>query len=255
MFKSCLFGITLALAAAAAQAQFADAVIDYSPGTGFIPGFTNQAAALGEPSRNVPGEFGGPVDPFAPPYLPSQLLSVGAGGSVTLKFSRPVRNHPANRFGIDFILFGNTGFIITNAFDPVTFEWIGTPATDGALFGANPGQTRVSISRDGSVFYELDPALAPIVDGLFPTDGVGDFHVPADPTLTQADFAGLSVADIRTLYLGSAGGSGYDISWARDAGGRAVRLPDISYVRIEVLAGKSELDGAAAVFVPPGLLR
>jgi hypothetical protein len=165
MFKSCLFGITLALGATAAQAQFADAVIDYSPGTGFIPGFTNQAAVLGEPSRSVPGEFGGPVDPFAPPYLPSQLLSLGAGGSVTLKFSRPVRNHPGNRFGLDFILFGNTGFIITNAFDPVSFEWIGTPATDGALFGANPGQTRVSISRDGSVFYELDPALAPVVDG------------------------------------------------------------------------------------------
>src|SRR5438552_14815664 len=97
-----------------ARAQYAGSVVSYVPGIGFSPGFTNPAAALGEPSRSTPGDFGGPVDPFDPPYLPGQLVSMGAGGSLTVKFSRPVLNHPQNRFGIDFVIFGNAGFYITN---------------------------------------------------------------------------------------------------------------------------------------------
>ena len=247
-----LAGLLLSLTA---RAQYADTVVSYVTGVGFSPGYTNPAAALGEPSRITPGTFGGPVDPFDPPYLASQLVSIGAGGSLTVKFGKPVMNHPRNRFGIDFIIFGNSGFIITNAFDPNTFDWIGTPATDGSLFGNNAGASRVSVSRDGAVFYELNPTVALSVDALLPTDGSGDFHVPADPNLTQADFAGLTLEGIRALYYGSAGGAGYDISWAQDQAGRPVMLPEINYVRVEVLSGKAEVDGLATVFTPPGWSR
>jgi len=243
---SSLFSLT-------AQAQYAEAVVSYVPGTGFSPGFTNPAAALGEPSRITPGAFGGPVDPFDPPYLASQLVSIGAGGSLTVKFSRPVLNHPRNRFGVDFIIFGNAGFMITNAFDPNTFDWIGTPATGGSLFGNNAGASRVSVSRDGVAFFQLNSSLTPPVDALLPTDGSGDFHVPADPSLTQADFAGLTLEGIRALYYGSGGGAGYDISSAQDAQGLTVMLPEINFVRVEILSGKAEVDGFAAVFVPQGL--
>jgi len=255
MLKIQLFALALAssLLSLTARAQYAEAVVSYIPGAGFSPGFTNPAAALGEPSRITPGTFGGAVDPFDPPYRASQLVSIGAGGSLTVKFGRPVINHPRNRFGIDFIIFGNSGFIITNALDPNTFDWIGTPATDGSLFGNNVGASRVSVSRDGAVFYELNSTVALPVDALLPTDGSGDFHVPADPNLTQADFAGLTLAGIRALYYGSAGGAGYDISTAQDAQGRAVMLPEINYLRVEILSGKAEVDGFAAVFVPPGL--
>ena len=234
-------------------AQYPDTVVSYISGTGFSPGYTNPAAALGEPSRITPGIFGGPVDPFDPPYLAGQLVSIGAGGALTVKFARPIINHPRNRFGIDFIIFGNAGFIITNAFDPNTFDWIGTPATDGALFGGNTGTSRVSVSRDGIQYYELNPSAAPPVDGLLPTDGKGNFHVPADPGLTSADFRGLTLEEIRMLYYGAAGGAGYDISWARDATGQAVKLEEVNYVRVEILSGKAEVDGMAAVFSPPGL--
>lgn len=257
MKQVCLSSLALAslLVPFTVSAQFADAVVAFDPGSGFTPGFTNAGSALGEPSRTTPGPFGGPVDPFNPPYLSSQLVSIGAGGSLTVAFSAPVLNHPRNRFGIDFIIFGNAGFIITNEFDLTTFDWVGIPATDGSLFGANAGETRVSVSRDGVTFYELDPVLAPTVDGLLPTDGAGDFHTPADPALAATDFAGLTAQQIRALYFGSAGGAGYDLAWAQDVTGNPVHLPEVRYVRVDVLSGKSDIDGFAPVFVPPGWKR
>ncbi len=243
--------IVLALASVVlvsnASAQYATSVVSYNPGIGSSPGFTNTSAVLGEPSRINP--FGEQTDVFDPPYGKSQILSIGEGGSLTVQFAKPILNQPHNRFGIDFIIFGNSGFIITNDFDFNTFNWVGTPATDGSLFAQNDGVTRVSVSPDGTNFFQLDPAIAPTVDSLCPTDASGDFHTPADPTLTQADFAGLTLDQIRSLYYGSAGGAGYDIAWARDGSGRPVRLGSISFVRIDVLAGKSEVDGLSAVYV------
>jgi hypothetical protein len=229
----CLF---LAFAASVQAAS----IVSYDPGTGYAPRYTNSSAVLGEPSRTNP--FGETTDPFNPAYGTNQILSLGAGGSVTVQFQQPVLNHPNNIFGLDFTIFGNSGFIITNAFDPVTFEWIGTPATDGSLFAQNTGASRVLVSRDGRTFYELDPARAPTVDLLFPTDGVGHFGTPVDPTLGQEDFAGLTLEEIRALYNGSAGGASYDISWAGDEQGNAVFLPEISFIRVEVVTGKAEID-------------
>jgi len=226
-------------------ANFAAQVISYNPGANPATGFTNASAVLGEPSRVNP--FADATDPFDPPYGKNQILSIGEGGSITIQFNEPVRNHPRNPFGLDFIVFGNTGFIITNDFDFNTFNWIGTPATDGSLFADNTGTTRVSVSRDGVRFYMLNPALAPTVDNLFPTDGAGNFEVPVDPTLSASDFAGATLDGIRALYRGSGGGTGFDISWAQDEKGRRVQLSWINYVRVEVLSGKSEIDGFSAV--------
>lgn len=250
-----LLAVASAFLAANARAQFADAVTEYNSGSGFTPGYTNAAAALGEPSRVTPGDFGGPVTPFNPAYLPSQLVSIGVGGSLTVKFDKPVHNHPRNRFGVDFIVFGNPGFIVTNDFDFNTFDWIGTPATDGSMFGGGEGQTVVSVSQNGVTFYALNPATAPAVDGGLPTDGAGDFTVPADPTLTPADFAGLNEEQILAFYYGSAGGSGYDLATAQDAFGNRLHLQWIRYVRIQVVSGKVDVDGVSAVFNPPGNKR
>ena len=51
---------------------------------------------LGPPSSVTQGEFGGPVTPFSPPYLLDQILSIGKGGQVTVKFDRPIRNESLN---------------------------------------------------------------------------------------------------------------------------------------------------------------
>jgi hypothetical protein len=85
------------------------------------------------------------------------------------------------------------------------------------------------------------------VDSFPPTDGNGNFHVPLIPSLTAADFAGATLDDIRLLYDGSGGGASYDISWAQDANGNSVFLPTIHHIRIDVLSGKAEIDGFAAV--------
>jgi hypothetical protein len=242
---------SMALPLASRAATYADSVVAYSPGTGFATefgtglGFTNAAAALGEPSRVTSGQFGGPVDPFNPPYLRDQIVSIGAGGSLTLGFSSPVSNDPSHPFGLDFNIFGNAGFVITNG------NFSGGGITDGSLFGANSGQTRISVSADNVTYYQLDPSHAPTVDGLFPTDGSGNFALPVDPKLSSTSFSGLDLAGIRTLYNGSGGGTGFDISWAINSAGQSVSLPAIQYVRIDVLSGVAEIDGLAGIQAVP----
>lgn len=236
--------VTLALGTSAAE-NYAARVVSYDPGAGFSTGYTHEPAVLGEPSRVNP--WGDTVEPFNPPYTTNQVLSLGAGGSVTIEFDRAVMNAPHHPFGVDFIIFGNSGFIVTNDFDSETFGWIGTPATDGSLFAHNTGTTRVSVSKDGKRFFELKPDRAPFVDVLFPTDSSGRFDLPVNPELTAEDFAGATVETLREMYRGSAGGASYSIGWARTTKGRPAELPFIRYVRVEVIEGKAEIDGFSAV--------
>src|SRR5205085_1813634 len=111
---------------------------------------------------------------------------------------------PAHPFGLDFNLFGNSGFIITNG------DFSGGGITDGSLFGAGTGITRISVSADNVTYYILDPARVPPVDRSFPTDGAGNFQVAMNPGLGAADFSGKDLIGIRSLYSGSAGGVGFD---------------------------------------------
>ena len=237
------------------QAQpdlFADRAASYEPGTGFFVGgssglgYTNANSTLGAPSAETPGQFGGPVTPFAPPYLREQLLSIGASGHLILEFDPPIFNHPANPFGMDLILYGNAGFIITNG------NYSGGGITDGSLFGQASGDaSRLSVSADGATWYLLDETLAPAADGLFPSDGRGRFGMPVNPSLRPADFAGADLSQIRQLYQNSAGGTGYDLDWARNADGQPASLSWARFIRIEVLRDKLEIDAASSV-LPAG---
>ena len=244
-----LVAAAMLLTPSTVRAQFASSVIEYLPGAGGSPGYDNPASTLGEPSRVTPGDFGGPVDPFAPAYLPSQLLSLGAGGSLTVRFDAPVRNDPLNPFGLDFLIFGNSGFMVTNEFDS-EFNYIGVPATDGSLFGTD-GLAEVSVSVDGLEFFTLNPDLTPALDALFPTDGSGDFSQPVDPSLSYAQFAGLTLEGIRGLYAGSGGGAGFNLDWARDTSGAPVTLDEIRFVRVAVTSGRVEIDGLSVVVAVP----
>ncbi len=223
------------------QAQYADSVVAYTAGSGVSPSYTDPTRSLGPPTTFIGYQN---ADPFNPPYLNTDLVSVGAGGSLTVQFSAPILNIPAHPYGLDFIIFGNSGFVITNG------DFSGGGITDGSLFANNTGATRVWVSADNVTYYQLNPALAPTVDGLFPSDASGDFHLPVNPALSPGDFAGKDLVGIRSLYSGSGGGTGYDISWAQDGFGQSVFLPSISFVRVEVLSGKSEVDAFSVVPEP-----
>ncbi len=222
-------------------AQFADSVVDYRPGTDVDPRYAHPSAALGEPSRFTPGAFGGPVDVFDAAYLTNQVVSIGPGGAITLQFRDAIRADPSHPFGLDFIIFGNAGFVITNG------DYSGGGITDGSLYGNNSGSSRVSVSKDGITFYLLNPSVAPTVDTWFPTDGAGDFFLPVSPSLKASDFSGKNLEQISALYAGSGGGAGFSLGWAQDQNGQGVIVDSAQFVRVESIGGKFEIDALAAV--------
>ena len=248
----CIIIILLGLAALPGASetratQFAAEVVSYKSGVGFATdwstgaGYTNKDAIVGPPARETPGKWGGPITPFSPPYLLDQILSIGVGGEVTLKFTKPIRDETLNPFGLDFLVFGGAGFTITNG------DFGGGGITDGTLFGQADGETRVSVSADGDAWFVLDPKRAPAFDAYHPTDGGGDFGLPVNPALAKGDFAAGGLAKFTELYDGSGGGTGYDLGWAVDVAGKAVALGQVRFVRLEVLSGKAEIDAVSDV--------
>jgi len=227
---------------------FAVQVVDYDPGSNPSSGYTNPAVALGEPERMTGEGFGFPgvVSIFSPPFGTDEIVSIGGGGHLTLRFDAPAVDDPGNLFGVDLIVFGNAGFIDAN----FPNGEIGDPA---GLFGADGGE--VQVSTDGVNFLTIDAATA---DGLFPTQGwldagpfdptpgvePTDFFRPVDPSLTLDDFSGLTYAEALALYDGSGGGAPIDIG--------ATGLTSVEYLRIVVPAGGTnvEIDAAAAIPEP-----
>jgi hypothetical protein len=233
--------ISLVLAAAGlfvisnARAQFASSVVAYTQGSGAISSYNNPNVVLGGPATT---DGFANIDPFYAPYLSSQLVGVGTGGSLTLQFSTPIQNNAFNPFGLDFIIFGHAGFSITNG------DYFGGGITDGTFYQGGAGSMQVSVSADGSTFYPLASPYGSQVDGLFPTDSSGNPLLPVNPAITAADFAGKDLAGIRALYNGSGGGTGFDLSWA------GVPISSVSYVRLNVLSGAAYIDAVSVVPEP-----
>ena len=230
------------------NAQFATSVVSYNSGIGFQPGYTSAQQRPGEPSRITPGL------PAARWIRSTPLISVHRsfhrGGRFTHRAIRHANpEQPRPRIWPDFNIFGNAGFIVTNSFDD-NYNVIGIPRTDGSLFGADATATRVSVSSDGVNFFTLNPALAPTVDALFPTDGLGDFGLSVNPTLTAANSPDLIWPASALGLTTPGGGIGFDIAWAQDGLGQSIVLSSIEFVRIEVLGGNAEIDGLVAVPEP-----
>jgi hypothetical protein len=214
------------------RAQFADAVVSYNSGAGFAAGYTNAGAALGAPAS------GNSITPFAPPFSKTQIVSIGAGGEITLQMSTPILNNPSAPYGVNFILFANQ-FFIENSSDEVSGL---SDHADSIL---------VQVSPDDSTWYTLNQSLAPQPGTLFPTAGNGNPLIPVNSALTLANFEGQNLAGIESLYDGSAGGTGYDLDWATNSLGDNADLASADYVRIEVQTGVLDLDAASVTQAAP----
>jgi hypothetical protein len=228
----------------ARAASFASEVVSYQVGSNPQPGYVDPQVALGAPERATgTGAFDGDVTPFNAPYLAEHLVSIGAGGSLVLRFDAPVLDDPANPFGVDLLVYGN-------AFLGIDFQ---NGLADGTLFD-EPG--RISLSQDGQSWFDVDGVFA---DSLLPTLAYTDppgpfssggtqptsFTRPVDPGLTAADFTDLDVAQIAALYAGGGGGAGVDLA--------PLGLAWIQYVRIWQPEGdtwSTEIDSLADVPEP-----
>jgi hypothetical protein len=236
-----LCGVCSLLAAppAMADSPFADEVVAFDPGFGGVPGYDQPTAALGEPSRMTGWDWAPEtVTTFQPAWLPSQIVSLGVGGSITLAFDHDVLDDPRNPFGIDLLVFGNSFCT-----DP------SHPAGVCGSFVAEGG--RIDVSSDGRTWITIPDLEA---DAAFPTMGYSDagpydsnpgleptdFTRPVDPTFGPW-LAGLSHADIVAAYDGAGGGVGIDLS--------VVGVSAIRFVRIVNDAGITtpEIDAIADV--------
>ncbi len=221
--------------------DFATTVLSYVAGSNPANGFTNPLVALGPPERFTgEGIAPGVVTPFHPCFGTNEIVSIGAGGQLTLGFDPPLRDDAMNPFGIDFIVFGNSFF--TDAAFPSGV--VGALAADGG---------RIQVTADGVTWITIENVLA---DGLCPTMGwvdappysqtngviATDPNTPVDPAWTAASLSGKTYDELVDIYDGSAGGAGVDLA--------SVGLTQAIAVRILVPTGfhpNVEIDAVARV--------
>ncbi|MEE2906567.1 MAG: hypothetical protein VX527_01925 [Planctomycetota bacterium] len=237
---SCLFSTVIA------SDPWADTVVDWQPGIGGVPGYDNPSSVLGPPETySGEGVDPGVVSPFQPAWGPDEIISLGAGGSLVLRFDEWIENDPNNLHGIDLIVFGNAGFIDG-----------GFPfGVVNGLFGADGGE--LSLSVDGQTWHSVPgcmaddawPTLAWLdADPYDDTPGLAAANpmIPMDPNSNWTDLIGSGWDAVLEAYGQSAGGVGIDLA---DIG-----LERARYVRINVLESallSPEID--AVVDVPPAL--
>ncbi len=245
-------------ASVALASPFATSVISYNPGTNAAAGYTDASTALGSAERFT-GEdiFPGGVTPFNPAWGTDELVSVGSGGELTLGFDTLITNSASNAYGIDFIVYSNSGFLDTSWTDA-------DPNNDGTgVIGSNPfifgagGEATIQVSQNGINWFT---ATTTVLD-LFPTLGYSDYTIPTpgspglietdftqamDPALMLGDLANLSFAEIIALYNGSGGGIGIDIA--------STGLTSASFVRFLNESGEAFEIDAVAVVPTPGTL-
>jgi hypothetical protein len=232
LFVVASFSITSLSASSGSDDPFADQMISFEAGTNPAPGYTDPVTTLGSPERFT-GEdfFPSVVSAFSGPYGTNEIVSIGAGGHLVVKFNTPVTNDPNNLYGIDLLIFGNASFIDNDYPNGLV----------GGIFSDEGGT--VEVSDNGKTWHLVSGVSA---DGPMPTMGYvdsgpfdefpgsipTDFTRPVDPALTWQTFLGQTNAQVVQKYRGSGGGVAIELG--------AVGLQQISYVRVANPAGSPE---------------
>lgn len=233
------------------QPEFAESPYGYKVVASFTDErkdrFNQAENVLGHPTMYMPPTMywgrmeGGPVNPSNPACLEGEIFSLVSDGEkeqspgeaegpgyVTIAFDHDVIDDPANPYGIDFIVFGNSlGIRTTDDYysqsdDPAKVEFNGQGFVEEAV---------VEVSQDNKAWFTFKNG--PFADGAMPTLGyqydpakpdpnlfAGNLYWgkaaratrPVDPRIGFTDFKGLTLAEVCQRYNGSAGGTGYDIS-------------------------------------------
>jgi len=208
--------------------DFAGEVISYNAGLG-AGYYILPASALGRPREDT--DYLGalrPIVPVYPQWLHGDIVTIGVGGSLTLKFNHKVADDENNPYGYDFIIFGNSMTALIGGID-----WqYGDPQQAILLNGlVNSEIGLVSVSQEGCVWFTFEQG--PYADTFAPTLGrvyepndpnqsyVGwnnlwwgqltDPTLPLDPNVRGEDFAGKSLAELCLSYGKSAGGTAFDL--------------------------------------------
>lgn len=243
--RSSLSFVSLLTSPALAAGPWADQVVQYTPGTGILAGYDQPGAALGSPSRitGVDSGWVGSVTPFNPAYEARDIVSLGSGGSLTVKFSQTITNDGSHLYGADLLVFA--------------YSFYTDPSFGGVAQGYYGRMGTIELSADGTHWTTVTP-LGSLAAG-FPTLGYSDvadpyggssagtvptdFTKPVDPSL---NLLGKSYADMVAAYAGSGGGLSIDIG--------AAGLTSVNYVRVtNTGAGTVSIDGFAAVPTPASL--
>jgi len=261
--------------AAALHYPYGDEVTSYVQGAGvgydWLTGdlFTNAINSLGRPTVDTTGDqtptmtHVRPVVPVYPAFRAHELVTIGAGGALTISFDHRVLDHPANPYGVDLLVFGNCNQLTGGG-----EEWTNGPPAEtvvSASFNADDGV--VSVSQDGVSWHALTnqgyadsfmPTLGRVHDPANVDTGAfsgnlwwgqaTDPTIPPDPTVEGADWEGMHVAELTQRYRGGAGGVGFDIGdldlpLCTNTGRKWIR-----YVRMEPSAALyPEIDAVADV--------
>lgn len=132
--------LTAAPLYATVEDPFADEVVNYAPG----PGWYNYSGSIWiHPENALDAPLGKYVNEPYYTDTDTPVVTLGDGGTITLKFDTPVADNPHNPYGLDFIVFSNAVFV-----------------------GGSP-QLRwqelafVEISQDGVNWYLIKPSILP----------------------------------------------------------------------------------------------
>jgi hypothetical protein len=205
--------------------QYAAQVVSYNAGTSPSTGFTTASAALGEPERysGEGGPFPSVVSPFSPPFLSSEVVSIGEGGQITLRLSNFAVTQSSGPPEIG--VFANVGIA---DIDYPNGQAGPTASTFSALDSAE-----VAVSADGISWSSLGSKLFDVPTNGYtdvgpfasvPGSALTDFQQPFVGTLSSFD--GRSYSSMLTLLAGSGGGKWLDISGAG--------LTQVGYVRFSL---------------------
>lgn len=171
--------------------------------------------------------------------MPSELVSVGRGGQLTVAFAQPVYDDPRNAFGVDLIVYGNAFF--SDLAHPGGYA--------GFLFSEGGN---IQVSADGVTWHGVSGEA----DGSLPTmafmdagpyqepagEQLCDPALPVDPGVSGDDVIGLSYPELQAVYAGACGGTRIDLA---EAG-----LAHVKFIRITVAANAPsvpEVDAFVAV--------